>query len=121
MIEKFIEPAETWSDDEYTIIGSDARIEGVLKLGRNTRIHGEIIGEIQMRENCELAICESAHIEGNINATNCVIDGYVRGTIQCSRALILRPGARIEGHCIAPKIETEIGAQINARLEIHNN
>ncbi|QSE98345.1 bactofilin family protein [Fulvivirga lutea] len=93
------------------IIGKGTVLEGDIETFGNIRIEGKIIGNVKTKS--KIALGQSSHVEGNILAQNAEVAGEVKGKIEVTDILILKPTAVIHGDIITNKIIVESGATFN--------
>lgn len=93
------------------IIGKGTILEGNIETFGNIRIEGKVIGNIKTKS--KVALGQSSHVEGNILAQNAEVAGEVKGRIEVTDILILKPTAVIHGDIITNKIIVESGATFN--------
>ncbi|HSZ24716.1 MAG TPA: polymer-forming cytoskeletal protein [Cytophagaceae bacterium] len=99
-----------------TIIAKNAVIEGNMETVGNLRIEGKLVGHIRCK--AKVAMGDSSLIEGNIVTQNAEIAGCIKGQIEVTDLLILKPTAVIEGDIIAGKIMIEVGAIFNGTCKM---
>jgi cytoskeletal protein CcmA (bactofilin family) len=99
-----------------TIIGKGTVLEGNIETLGNIRIEGNVIGNIKCKS--KVAIGDSSKIEGNVISQNAEIAGEVKGTLEISEVLILKPTALIHGDIIANKLIIESGAAFNGECKM---
>ena len=61
---------------------------------------------------------QSSHVEGDIMAQNAEIAGEVKGRLEVSELLILKPTAVINGDIITNKLLVETGAVFNGSCQM---
>ncbi|MEQ8925992.1 MAG: polymer-forming cytoskeletal protein [Fulvivirga sp.] len=93
------------------IIGKGTVLQGDIETFGNIRIEGKIIGNVKTKS--KIALGQSSHVEGNILAQNAEVAGEVKGKIEVTDILILKPTAVIHGDIITNKIIVESGATFN--------
>ncbi len=93
------------------IIGKGTVVNGNMETFGNLRIEGKVVGNIKTKS--KVALGQSSHIEGNIQAQNAEISGHVTGTVEISEVLVLKSSASIEGDIITNKLIVESGAEFN--------
>lgn len=93
------------------IIGKGTVLQGDVETFGNIRIEGKIIGNVKTKS--KIALGQSSHVEGNILAQNAEVAGEVKGKIEVTDILILKPTAVIHGDIITNKIIVESGATFN--------
>lgn len=93
------------------IIGKGTILQGDIETFGNLRIEGKILGNVKTKS--KIALGQSSHVEGNILAQNAEVAGEVKGKIEVTDVLILKPTAIIHGDIITNKIIVESGATFN--------
>jgi cytoskeletal protein CcmA (bactofilin family) len=93
------------------IIGKGTILEGNIETFGNIRIEGKVIGNIKTKS--KVALGQSSHVEGNILAQNAEVAGEVKGRLEVTDILILKPTAVIYGDIVTNKIIVESGATFN--------
>jgi len=102
-----------------SLIASGTRIDGNMKFDEGLRVDGEVFGDIQAGSGAGtsmLVISEAAVVQGAIQADHVIINGTVRGPVQCRELLELQPKARIEGDVSYVALEIHQGATISGQL-----
>lgn len=92
-------------------IGKGTLIQGSIETFGNLRIEGKVLGDIKTKSKVVLG--ESSHVQGNILAQNAEIGGEVKGIVEVSDILILKPTSVIHGDIITNKLIVESGATFN--------
>ncbi len=87
---------------EGTVIKGDILAKG------NTRIDGELVGNITAEE--KLVIGPKGKIEGEIRCSNIEVSGLVKGKVTAKEILILKASSKIEGDIVTGKLSVEPGA-----------
>ncbi|MTI20139.1 polymer-forming cytoskeletal protein [Fulvivirga sp. RKSG066] len=93
------------------IIGKGTKLKGDIETFGNIRIEGNIIGNVKTKS--KIALGQSSEIEGNILAQNAEVAGVVKGKIEVTDILILKPTAVINGDIVTNKLIVETGATFN--------
>lgn len=93
------------------IISRGTILEGNIQTPGNLRIEGKVIGNLTTKSKAALA--QSSFVDGNILAQNAEIAGEVKGKVEVSEMLILRPTSVIHGDIITNKLIVESGATFN--------
>ncbi len=93
------------------VIGKGTIIEGNVETFGNIRIEGKVVGNIKSKSKVVLG--QPSMIEGNILAQNAEIAGEVKGIVEVSDQLILKPTAIIHGDIVTNKMIVESGAKFN--------
>jgi cytoskeletal protein CcmA (bactofilin family) len=98
------------------IIGKGTTLVGNIESLGNIRIEGRLIGGVKSKT--KIALAQSSYVEGNILTQKAEIAGEVRGKIEITELLILKPSAVIRGDIIANKIIVESGAVFNGNCKM---
>ncbi len=93
------------------IIGKGTVLEGNIETFGNMRIEGKVIGNVKTKS--KIALGQSSHVDGNILAQNAEVAGEVKGKLEVTDILILKPTAVIHGDIITNKLIVESGATFN--------
>jgi len=107
-------PESQPASSSETIIGPSVKIEGELKAVGNVSIEGLVTGSVSTDK--DVLVGEKAVIVADVRAQNATIAGQVKGSIQISGHLTLRPSAKVQGDINTKTIAIESGAQINGQL-----
>ena len=98
------------------VVAKGTKIEGNFKSTENTRLDGEIIGELRCDK--KVVMGEKSRVEGKLIATDALIMGTVDGEVIISGTLHLQSSAIINGDIAAKAITVEEGAQYNGNCKI---
>ncbi len=93
------------------IISRGTILEGNIKTSGNLRIEGRVIGNLITKGKAALA--QSSYVDGNILAKNAEVAGEVKGKVEVSEMLILKPTCVIHGDIVTNKLIVESGATFN--------
>lgn len=93
------------------IIGKDTILEGSIESIGNIRIEGKIFGHAKAK--AKLVMGADATVDGNVTARTAEIAGTIKGNIEISELLILKPTAIINGDILTNKLVVEPGATFN--------
>lgn len=99
-----------------TIIGKGTVIEGNIDTVGNISVDGKLIGNLKTKSKINLG--HTADIEGNVYAQNAEIAGHIKGVLEVSELLILKPTSVIDGDIITNKLKVEEGAVINGSCKM---
>lgn len=99
-----------------TIIGKGTVIEGNIETVGNISIDGKLIGNVRTKSKINFGA--SAEVEGNVYAQNAEIAGHIKGVVEVSDLLILKPSSIIDGDIKANKLKVEEGAVINGSCKM---
>ena len=83
------------------IIGKETHFKGDIETFGNIRIEGKVTGKISTKS--KIALGEFSMVDGKILAKNAEIAGELKGEIEISETLVLKPTAWVRG-----KIKTKI-------------
>ncbi|WP_323755711.1 polymer-forming cytoskeletal protein [Roseivirga sp.] len=93
------------------IIGKDTTLEGSIESIGNIRIEGKIFGHAKAKAKLVMGV--DAILDGNVTARTAEIAGTIKGNIEISELLILKPTAVINGDILTNKLVVEPGATFN--------
>ncbi len=101
-----------------TLIGPASRVHGDLEFAGGLHLDGSIAGNVRAvpSENSSLSVSETGSIEGNVEASNVMLNGSVRGDIVARERVVLGATARVQGNVYYGVIEMTLGAQIMGKL-----
>ena len=111
MFNKDDKRAEVVQSTTSNIISRGTILEGNIKTPGNLRVEGRVIGNLITKSKAALA--QSSYVDGNILAKNAEIAGEVKGKVEVSEMLILKPTCIIHGEIITNKLIVESGATFN--------
>lgn len=98
------------------IIGKGSTFNGNIDTYGNLRVEGRIIGNV--RSKSKIAVGQSAVIDGNILAQVAEVEGEVKGSVEVTDVLILKPTCSISGDIIANKLVVEAGAKFDGQCKM---
>lgn len=99
-----------------THIASGTSFEGNIESLGNIRIDGVIVGNVKCK--AKIVMGESALVEGNIISQNAEIAGEVRGLIEVTDLLVLKPTGIVNGDIVANKMVVESGGAFNGQCKM---
>jgi cytoskeletal protein CcmA (bactofilin family) len=99
-----------------THIAKGTVIEGNIEAHGNIRIDGKVIGNIKCKS--KVAMGESSKVEGNILSQNAEIAGEIKGMIEISELLVLKPTGIVNGDIVANKMVVEVGGAFNGQCKM---
>ncbi len=99
------------ASNSSNIIGKGTIVEGNIETYGNIRVEGKVMGSVKSKS--KIALGQSSYVDGNIIAQNAEISGEVKGVVEVTDQLILRPTAVISGDIITNKLIVESGATFN--------
>ncbi|MFT6054954.1 MAG: cytoskeletal protein CcmA (bactofilin family) [Roseivirga sp.] len=92
-------------------IGKDTTLEGSIESIGNIRVEGKVNGHIKAK--AKFVMGTEALVDGNVVARTAEIAGNIKGNIEISELLILKPTAVINGNILTNKLIVEPGATFN--------
>ena len=98
------------------LVAKGTRIEGQFSSAENTRIDGELQGELKCDK--KLVAGETSVIEGKIWAAEAVFMGKITGQVMVTGSVQLTATAVLTGTLKAKVLMVEEGAQLNGDLKI---
>jgi cytoskeletal protein CcmA (bactofilin family) len=96
------------SNDSINIISEGTSIKGDINASGDTRIDGELVGNITSKG--KLVVGPKGKITGEIRCNNVEVSGFIKGKVNSSELLIMKASSKIEGDIIAGKLSVEPGA-----------
>jgi cytoskeletal protein CcmA (bactofilin family) len=105
--------------DFDTILSSDIDFSGTLHFEKPFLIRGKVSGEISARGL--LVVDASAVVNADINASQVIIRGFVKGDVTAARKVEVTNTGRLEGNLTAPEIHMESGCMFNGRCTMVRN
>ena len=98
------------------IIGQETVLEGSMGSTGNIRLEGKIYGNVTAK--AKFVMGKEACIEGNVVARSGEIAGNIKGNIEISELLILKPSAVVNGDILANRLVVEPGATFNGSCKM---
>ncbi|MCP4368463.1 MAG: polymer-forming cytoskeletal protein [Deltaproteobacteria bacterium] len=99
-----------------TVLASDTRFTGNIKVENTLRISGYFKGQIDCRRL--IWIEKTGRIEGTINARRVIIEGEIKGNIESAEQVELRSNGRMIGDINAGKITVAQGCFFDGQAKI---
>ena len=94
-------------NDEVTIVGAGARLEGNVVSAGSLRIDGQVKGQINAEG--DVALSPQSQVEADIRAQNVSVAGAFKGTIVVKNKAHLASGGRIDGNITSKSLVVEEG------------
>jgi len=110
---KFGQP-DPASSAEQTIIGQSAVVLGNIVSQDLVQLKGHVVGNIDVNGSpqAQLSVLSKAHVEGDINAQQAVVNGVVNGNIESTGRIELHAGADVKGNISYATVAIEHGAKL---------
>lgn len=101
-----------------TLIAQNTRIKGSVGFGDLLYVNGTIEGDVSGDPNdaATLVVCEGGLVQGEIRASNVVIDGNVEGDVYATGKLELAAKARVLGNVHYNLVEMHLGSVVNGQM-----
>ncbi len=101
-----------------TLIGPASRVRGDLEFAGGLHLDGSVAGNVRADPGAtsNLSVSETGSIDGNVEASNVMLNGSVRGDIVARERVVLGATARVQGNVYYGVIEMTLGAQIMGKL-----
>lgn len=96
------------ANSSINIINTGTTINGDIKANGDTRIDGELVGNLSSKGR--LVVGPKGKINGEIRCNNVEVSGYINGKVVASELLNMKASSCIEGDIIARKLAIEPGA-----------
>ena len=90
------------------IISEGTKIKGDIIANGDTRIDGELIGNIAAKG--KLVIGPKGKVEGEVNCSNIEVSGIIKGKVTASELLNMKSTSNISGDIVAGKLSVEPGS-----------
>jgi cytoskeletal protein CcmA (bactofilin family) len=104
-------------NDEKTIIGEGAIIEGKISGSGNLIIEGLMKGDVDLEEN-SLTVGPNGRVEGEIIVKDAVISGQMYGKVNAVRTINITQHADFCGEIKAKSISIDDGAFFKGKIEL---
>ncbi|MEY4726828.1 MAG: hypothetical protein RLZ36_1455 [Pseudomonadota bacterium] len=119
---KFGQPEKT-APTEKTIIGQSAVVLGNIVSQDSVQLKGHVVGNIDVNGNpgAQLSVLSQAHVEGDINAQQAVVNGVVTGNIESTGRVELYSGADVKGNISYATMAIEHGAKLYGMMISHDD
>ena len=102
-----------------TLIGVSTELKGDINFVGGLRVDGKVKGNINANDesgSSTLVLSEHAQVTGNVSVPPMIINGRIKGSVQCSERIELQSNAEIEGDLHYKVIEMAMGASVNGNL-----
>ncbi|MCE1196707.1 polymer-forming cytoskeletal protein [bacterium] len=93
------------------------RVEGNVVARCMTVQEGSIVGDIAASGT--VVVAENSSVDGNIKAERIEVNGRVKGNLDSSAKIALRPLSDVEGNVTAAELAMGEGAQLRGTMNVH--
>jgi len=102
----------------HSLLCAATKVSGDIHFSGDFYLEGTLKGNIYTEEGkpAKLILTETGVVEGEIHASNAIINGHVRGNIYSSKHLELAAKAVVEGSIYYQSIEMVKGAQLIGQM-----
>ncbi len=107
------------SSNHATLIGAGTVLKGDIQSQQDLRIDGTVIGNVKSAS--KIIIGQGGVIEGDLESSNCDVNGKVTGNIRCRELLQLRGESMVAGNLYAGKLQIEPSATFNGQCHMGAN
>ena len=107
--------------NQHSLLCAATRVVGDIYFSGDFYLEGSVKGNIYFDDSkpAKLVVTETGVVEGEIHASNVVINGHVRGAIFSTKHLELAAKAVVQGNVHYESIEMVKGAQLKGQM--HSN
>jgi cytoskeletal protein CcmA (bactofilin family) len=95
-------------DQDVTVVGRAARLEGKIFSARSLRIDGQIKGQIEAEG--DVTVSPQGEVQADIKAENVTVAGQFRGSIVVKGRAELAQGGRVDGDITCTSLIVQEGA-----------
>jgi cytoskeletal protein CcmA (bactofilin family) len=115
--------SEQAASNEKTIIGQSAVVVGNIVSQDMVQLKGHVVGNIDVNgsPNAQLSVLSQAHVEGDINAQQAVVNGVVTGNIESTGRVELHAGADVKGNISYATMAIEHGAKLYGMMSSNDD
>jgi len=104
------------AENMMNILGIGTKFKGNIRVSGSLRIDGEYEGEMSVSET--LIVGKTGKIKGNIKTKNCIVGGYINGTLKANERVELQVSTRFEGDIICKKLIIEEGVTFDGNCRM---
>ena len=108
--------------NEKTIIGQSTVVVGNIVSQNLVQLKGHVVGNIDVNgsPNAQLSVFSQAHVDGDINAQQAMVNGVVNGNIESTGRVELHSGADVKGNISYTTMAIEHGAKLYGMMSSNN-
>ena len=100
----------------HTMVGSDARIDGPVKLKEGIIIYGQVNGDIETQGPVRVA--QNGSVIGYIIGSDIRVGGNVVGNLLSDGQVVLGSNCILKGYIVYRKLLIEDGAQFEGKCDL---
>jgi len=108
--------AEAGTQDTPTILGPDTVFKGEITFEKGMKLLGRFEGKIT--SGGRLTVAKEAKMQADVEATTVVIEGEVKGTLNCTDRIELKQSARYEGDLKTSRLVVDEGAVFSGHVTV---
>jgi cytoskeletal protein CcmA (bactofilin family) len=98
------------------VIGKSVTIKGEIFSREDLTIDGEVDGSVELHEH-RLTVGQNGKLRVDVRAHEVIVLGSIDGDVEATEKINIRKHARINGHIVAARIETEDGAFLKGSVD----
>lgn len=107
----------SYADSYPNILSQGVRITGEIHFDEDVYIDGSVEGNLKVSGS--LVLGEHGSVGANVEAKNMVVQGKIKGKIQCEGVLKITASATIEGDIHTTLLSVEEGAVLHGKIIMH--
>jgi len=108
--------AEAGNQDTPTILGQDAVFKGEITFEKGMKLLGRFEGKITSGGRVQVA--KEARMQADVDAATIVIEGEVKGNLNCTDRIELKQSARYEGDLRTSRLVVDEGAVFSGHVTV---
>jgi cytoskeletal protein CcmA (bactofilin family) len=108
--------AEAGTQETPTILGPDATFKGEITFEKGMKLLGRFEGKITSGGRVQVA--KEAKMQADVEAGTIVIEGEVRGNLNCTDRIELKQSARYEGDLKTARLVVDEGAVFSGHVTV---
>lgn len=99
-------------------IPAGLRVQGEARYACDLALDGDLQGTLTLRNGATLLVTEQGRAEGTLCAGDAVIEGRVKGQIECAEGAVeFAPSARCTARVLYRELSIARGAEVEAELQ----
>ncbi len=108
--------AEAGTQETPTILGPDTVFKGEITFEKGMKLLGRFEGKIT--SGGRLIVAKEAKMQADVEAGTVVVEGEVRGTLNCTDRIELKQSARYEGDLKTSRLVVDEGAVFSGHVTV---